>query len=49
MTCFLKYESTNGPLTSRKNHISGKNRIENAGLFKLQYLTNELSYNIVCD
>ena len=45
----LQYESANGLLTLCKNNIFelwSKNRKtnQNAGLFKLQYLTNKLRY-----
>ena len=51
----LQYESVNGILTFCKNKIFGKNLVlelwsknlwtnQNAGFFKLEYLTNELRY-----
>ena len=46
----LQYESVNGILTFSKNEMFGKNLVlqswpkQNAGVFKLEYLTNKLRY-----
>ena len=51
----LQYESANGILTSSKNKMFGKNLVlqlwskniwtnQNAGFFKLEYLSNKLRY-----
>ena len=53
----LEYESTNGLLTPCENYMYGKNLAfdlssknlctnHNVGFFKLQYHTNELSYDV---
>lgn len=53
----LEYGNTNGFLAFCKNEMSGKNVVlelwsknlwsnQNAGVFKIQYLTNKLNYEV---